>query len=124
MAAAAHGSSVELQNLFGWDFKAEKAVPPRNAIRQSTPRGVILGILVDLEISKTDLRRGVLAKLALPDVKKDKYGRAMEELDKAKTIPSGAAKKVTGQLDYTRTRVWNDIGRFLLAPLRKAADAR
>lgn len=38
-------------------------------------------------------------------------------------IVRGTAKKSVGQMDYTRTATWDNRGRYLIAPLRKAADA-
>ena len=120
VAPIAHSVSVKFQASLGWAFKLEKAIP-REA-NQTFTSAPILGLVSDFAITQADLRAGVLFRLKLPGDKKRKYNEQLAHFEDRKMIKPGAAKKATGQLEYTSTYTWNGEGRFLMAPLRRAAE--
>ena len=90
----------------------EKAIP-REA-NQAVTSAPILGFVSDFAITQAGLRAGagVLFRLKLPGDKKRKYDQQLTHFENRKMIKPGAAKKATGQLEYTSTYTWNGEGRF------------
>ena len=117
-ASSAHVAFVKLAELLGDPLKVEKAVPGRDEVAQATSSLVAVGVHWELQQDSAALARdGVLARLTVPEAKRDKYrGLIKADLRSDRLSPPSAAKRV-GQMESLASSTWGQQTRSLHWPL-------